>query len=395
MKKKKIIFFIGGLNFGGMERIDFIACELLKNKYDISLMTLYKTNADYDVDIPTYDLNVPPQAGKINKLIVFLRRLHKTRIMKKRIEADVVFSFGMYSNYLNALTKKKEKIIMGIRSYDWLTNAFTIPIIDRYIVSKFNSVNSVSKLIAHDAVKYWKISQDKNRVIYNPYDIELINNKSLEIVDDFCFEPDNFYFITMGRLANQKGFNHLIHSFKRLYNNYKNVRLIIMGDGNKKDDIDKLIKEYGLDNKIFLIGGKKNPYKYIKRADCYVLSSHSEGFPNAMVEAMCLGKIVIATNCPSGPSEIFLNQEKIYLESSTFKITEFGILTSSFTYDDRYEIRDLTTEEKTYEEAMEYVYCNFKKLYNIGNNASKRVSQFNYEVFKQNLILEINSVLNI
>ena len=211
--KKKLVIFIGGLNFGGMERVAFIMADLLKDDYDITIATLYQSNADYTLKHKTYNLDVPPKEGKINKILIAVKRLMATKKMKAVLKPDCVFSFGMYSNYMNALSKKNEKIIMGIRSYDWLTNSFTTPIIDKKIIAKFNSINSVSKLISADAEKYWGINKNKVRVIYNPYEVNLIRKKSFEEVDDFPFDEKAFYYISMGRLSNQKAYYHLIKAF--------------------------------------------------------------------------------------------------------------------------------------------------------------------------------------
>lgn len=392
--KKKLIFFIGGLNFGGMERVVFIAEQLLRNKFDTYIVTLYQTNSDYkDLTAKIYDLDVPPANGKLGKVIGFVKRLIRTKKMKKELQPDVVFSFGMYSNYLNALSKKNEKIVMGIRSYDWLTRPFVTKKTDEKIVKKFDSINAVSKLISHDAIKLWNLGKKEISTIYNPYNIELIEKKSIESVEDFEFENGIFYFITMGRLADQKGFNHLIRAFYEIYKKFEDVRLIIMGDGNRKKDIEHLISQYKLENIVCLIGGKSNPYKYIRQSNCYVLSSHSEGFPNALVEAMCVGKITISSNCPSGPSEIYLNKILCDIDKSEFVVTDYGILTPCFQYDNSYERKTLQQEEVTYAQAMEYVYQNYSKLIYIGTKAQERVTDFGYEPFEKALISEIDATL--
>ncbi len=392
--KKKLVFFIGGLNFGGMERVVFIAEQLLRNEYDTYIVTLYQTESDYkEISAKLYDLNVPPSNDKCKKAIGFVKRIIRTKKMKRDLKPDVVFSFGMYSNYLNAITKMDEKIIMGIRSYDWLTNPFMTKKLDKKVVHRFDSLNSVSRMIAVDAIDKWELQDKKVDTIYNPYDIELIKEKAQDKIDDFIFDSRCFYFITMGRLADQKGYNHLIHSFFKLHEERNNARLIIMGDGSRKNHIEKLIFEYGLQECIYLIGGKTNPYKYICKADCYVLSSHTEGFPNALVEAMCLGKITIAANCPSGPSEIFLDEPFYNLSTTNFIVKDNGILSSKFQYDDTYCRRELQEEESTFAEAMKYVMDNAGKLSYVGTNACNRASEFGYEEFKSNLLKEIQSVL--
>lgn len=386
--KKKLVFFIGGMNFGGMERVVFIASELLKNNYEITIVTLYKTSADYNIGNNIYDLNVPPCSGKVNKVIQFFKRLYMTKKMKIELNPDIVYSFGMYSNYLNALTHKKEKIIMGIRSYDWLSKPFVTSKLDKYIVSKFDSINSVSELIAVDAERYWKIPQEENMVIYNPYNIDFIQKKAMENIDDFVFDKRCFYYITMGRLSYQKAFDHLLYAFSIVNKKYDNTRLIIMGNGENLGQLKKIRDSLNLKDKVFFIGGKNNPYKYVKKADVYVLSSYTEGFPNALVEAMCIGTPVVSVNCKSGPAEIFrYNKIKSKDSSSLFEICECGILTNEMIDESRtgrYQQSEISLAQ-----GMIVLYENSDLRNRLRDNALKRVCDFDYDTFKEKMIYEI------
>jgi glycosyltransferase involved in cell wall biosynthesis len=86
-------------------------------------------------------------------------------------------------------------------------------------------------------------------------------------------------------------------------------RLLIIGKGNERENLISLISKWHLENYIQLLGFKENPYPWIKRSDCLVLSSISEGMPTVLIEAMALKTPVISTDCPSGPKEITDNGE--------------------------------------------------------------------------------------
>lgn len=389
--KKKLIFFIGGLNFGGMERVVFIAEKLMREQYDTIIVTLYQTDADYKkIDAKIYDLNVPPKEGKVNKAIVFYKRLKQTIKMKRELKPDIIFSFGMYSNYLNALSKKKEKIVMGIRSYDWLNQPFTITAIDKWIVKQFDSVNSVSKKIYEDVDLYWPNIR-KGKIIYNPYDLNYIVNQSKLDIDDYIFNSYEFYYITIGRLSYQKAFDHLIKAFSVVNKKVNNSHLIIIGNGKLKDELHKLIKKLDLYGKVELIGGKNNPYKYIAKANAYVLSSYTEGFPNALVESMCIGVPVISVDCKSGPSEIlFDNIKDIDWGKQDFVIADYGILAKEMI--DELDRCQLSDSERSLAEAMIYCYKHYQEMKIIGKKAQTKVLQFNYDFFKKNLFDELNSL---
>lgn len=384
--KKNLVFLIGGLNFGGMERVVFIAKELLKNDYKVTIVTQYQNNADYEKKDDYYNLDVPPSK---NKLLVFLKRLFRCIKMKRKLKPDFVFSFGMYSNYLNVFSnvflKRKPKTIAGIRSYDWLTDSFVSSKIDKYVMNKFDSINSVSKLIAMDAEKYWGIPINKNKIVYNPYDIKMIERKASEQIDDYIFKKNVFYIISMGRLANQKGYNNLIRTMSLVCKKIDNIELLILGNGEKKEPLLNMIKEYGLESNIKLLGGKLNPYKYIKNCNLYVLSSITEGFPNALSEAMCVGTPVVAVNCKSGPAEIILGKPNIELGKKSYIVSKYGILSKEMTQDGLYCKRDLNDPEKSLAEAIIYAYNHEKEIKNMSKNAKKHMEIFSYEKFKDNL----------
>ncbi|MDC7286910.1 glycosyltransferase [Blautia schinkii] len=390
--KKKLVIFIGGLNFGGMERVAFIMADLLKDDYDITIATLYQSNADYTLEHKTYNLDVSPKEGKINKILIAVKRLMATKKMKAVLKPDYVFSFGMYSNYMNALSKKNEKIIMGIRSYDWLTNPFTTSTIDKKIIAKFNSINSVSKLISADAEKYWGINKNDVRVIYNPYEVNLIRKKSLEEVDDFPFDEKAFYYISMGRLSHQKAYYHLIKAFSLVAQRHDNVRLVIMGNGEHKERLQELIALLKIEDKAFLIGGKLNPYKYVRRGQVYVVSSLTEGFPNALVEAMCVGIPVLSTDCNSGPREILAPNTDIHSKCEKFELAEYGVLVPEVTDVRDFVNSDMNACDRKMAEGMEYLYLHEGARNRYVELIQKRVLDFDYDSFKDCIKKELEKV---
>ena len=86
-----------------------------------------------------------------------------------------------------------------------------------------------------------------------------------------------------------------------------NLKLILIGKGSEKYKLKNFIDNNQLNKKIFLVGYKKNPYKYFKDTDIFVLSSKFEGLPNVLLEAQFFKKFIISSNCPTGPKEILLN----------------------------------------------------------------------------------------
>ena len=118
--------------------------------------------------------------------------------------------------------------------------------------------------------------------------------------------------VAAGRLASWKGFADLIDAMV-LVRAHRQVRLLILGDGPLRDGLQHRIAAHGLVNAVQLLGYVENPLKYFARADLFALSSHVEGLPNVLVEAMMCGCTPVATDCPTGPREVLEDGRYGYL----------------------------------------------------------------------------------
>lgn len=118
--------------------------------------------------------------------------------------------------------------------------------------------------------------------------------------------PGERIIVAIGRLARQKSFDTLIKAFS-LVSKHLPTRLLLIGDGKEKANLQGLCKDLGVERKVDFLGYQKNPYPYLRLANLFVLSSAWEGSPNVLIEALSLGVPVVATDCPSGPREILEN----------------------------------------------------------------------------------------
>lgn len=126
------------------------------------------------------------------------------------------------------------------------------------------------------------------------------------------------YIVSIGRLTRQKNFNLLIEAFAEIKKIYREYKLIIIGDGEEKIDLKMLINKNNLNDDIFLIGFKKNIFNYLEFADCLISTALWEDPGFVLVEAGILNKLVISSNCFSGPVELF-NQNNGYLFANNSK----------------------------------------------------------------------------
>lgn len=227
---------------------------------------------------------------------------------------DFLFSTVNPNNIILSLSKmfsfKKNKLI--VREANNRTQAGEGSFFNKILT--FLSYNLIAdKVIAlssgvqDDLINNFNINKNKIEVIHNPVEVDYIREISKETVDDFDFSENKKRIIAVGRLAEQKDYQTLLNAFKIISKN--NVQLIILGKGPLEQQLKQTCKGLGIESKVFFLGFKKNPYKYMSRSDLFVLSSKWEGFGHVIVEAMANGTPVISTDCKSGPAEILGEDE--------------------------------------------------------------------------------------
>lgn len=166
-----------------------------------------------------------------------------------------------------------------------------------------DDIVAVSKGTARDLARVINIDPQRITCIYNPIVNESLMESGNAPVDHVWFHDREVpVVIAVGRLEHQKDFGTLVTAFARVRKQLR-CRLVILGDGGERDMLTSLVDELGLSNDVSLPGFAPNPHAYTAKAKLLVLSSRFESLANVVVEAMALGTPVIATDCPSGPSE--------------------------------------------------------------------------------------------
>ncbi len=334
---------------------------------------------DYEIDknINIFYLEESnPQESGIKKLLKlpFLALKYKKFCKKNNIETSL--SLMNRPNYINTLSKmffNKSKIIISERANPSLQYGYKnlLSYINRFLIKflypKADLIIANSNGNRVDLIKNFNIK--KNIItIHNPFDIEKIQNLSKEKID-FKIEKDDFIFITIGRLDVGKNHQLIIKAFSKLKN--INAKLLILGDGELRDDLLNLIENLKLQDKIFLIGFDVNPYKYLSKSDCFIFGSNHEGFPNVLIEALSCGLPIISTDCKSGPREILAPKSDInYQLKDKIEIAEYGILTP-------------IKNEKLLQKAMDIIVKNKELKENYQKIAMQRARKF-----EKNLIIK-------
>ena len=140
-------------------------------------------------------------------------------------------------------------------------------------------------------------------------DIKKFKKDKRETADDFAKFYEKRVIFAAGRLTKQKNFEYLINEFSRFSKKNDEFTLIILGEGELRKNLERLIKKNKVENKIYLYGYVSNIYKYFSKGEAFILSSLWEEVGFVMVEAALCNLFIISSNCPNGPTE-FLNNGK-------------------------------------------------------------------------------------
>lgn len=293
------------------------------NKYDVRIIN---ANGEWN-NFKSGDVNFIDLFNKIN-----LKTFPINGFVKSRISYLYIFIRYFFSLKRLIKREKPDYLIIHLITSLPLVLLILFNFETRFIlrVSGLPKLNFIRRWL-------WKIASKKLYLITTPTkttlnyltDINLIDKKKIILLTDpvfrireivnlkkekfnESFQLDKKYIISIGRLTYQKNFNLLIESFYEINKIYNDYKLIIVGDGEKRKELELLISKLNLKNKVFLIGFKKNIFPYLNIADCLISSSRWEDPGFTLIEAGILNKIIISSDCMSGPREL-LNDDNGYL----------------------------------------------------------------------------------
>jgi glycosyltransferase involved in cell wall biosynthesis len=173
-----------------------------------------------------------------------------------------------------------------------------------------DTIIAVNPKVAQDIAQVTNISSNKIYSINNPTITQNIFEKAKEPINETWFQEidtnQHKIILGVGRLTTQKDFPTLVQAFALIRKQYQ-AKLIILGEGENRNELETLISRLNLIADVILPGFTPNPYAYMAKASVFVLSSAWEGSPNTLVEAMACGTPVVSTDCLSGPREILNN----------------------------------------------------------------------------------------
>lgn len=330
---KKVLFLISTLTGGGAERTLCNITLALPGEVEVDILVNSESDKDYPHKGNVISLNFPKQkklslAYQIKSVI---HRMITLRKLKKN-GYDACISFMDSANIANILSGgKKCKTILTVHTY--LSNRTSVGY--KYIVcplakllyTKADKVVAVSKGVEQDLVKRFHILPDKAATIYNAFDIALIQDKAKQPVG-IDLKEECFYFISVGRLCEEKGQWHLIRAFTKVVEKYPNSRLLILGQGAYDAMYRQMVKEYEIEDKVIFGGFVENPFAVASKCDVCVLTSLCEGFGNIIIENMACGLPIISTDFRYGAREILApNTDFEFQQKEEVELAQYGVIT--------------------------------------------------------------------
>ena len=322
---KKMLLIVPALHQGGFEKVCVATARLLQPYFDVRIAIFDSRDIAYDIKgIPVADLRLPSRDGKISKIANVIKRGLKLKVLMKKENIDISYSFGPTANLANIAAGGTAEKWFGIRSYMDMDNSKQIRLFCRCA----DRVICCSDVICREVRD--KYQCDKAVTLNNPFDVQEM--KELSVKEEAILPWDEGrILISMGREDVVKGYWHLLKSFSLVHGRLPDTKLMIIGQG-EFEDYKELARGLGIDRDVYFTGLRRNPYPYLKKGSMYILTSYNEGFPNAMVEAMAMGIPVIATDCMTGPREILEDR--------------YGILIPNMSPEEDFNPNNITEEER-------------------------------------------------
>lgn len=357
---KNIAIVIDGLTGGGAERVMIsLATEMMAQGHQLTILSL-SNRCDYAIPSGiTVCYLFDHKASKVDRFWQVKSSVTKLETWFENTERqstafDLVLSNLDRSNNLLANSNIKSVFYIVHNSVEEELNRQKKlgPLAYWYLLkSKKNLSNkhliTVSQGIEQEVSQGNIISPKSISTIYNPFDIDDIQQKSLIENSEIPSDP---YIIHVGRLAKQKRHDIL---FSALAQVTENVKLVLLC--NKPEKALKLARKYGVAHRLILPGFQENPYNWIRSAKALVLSSDYEGFGNVLLEAIAVDTIVVSTACPHGPDEILTGPLSDFLVPRRDPKALAGAINRALTCELKLEEADILCKVTSKQIAQQYL----------------------------------------
>ncbi len=293
----KILFIISSLSSGGAERVLSNLANYLCKKHEVIIATFSNQESFYPLDnkVKLIKLDLLKESrNPFESIKNSFNRIKTLTNCMKEVQSDIVISFMTATNILAIISAKivSVPIIISERTnFTALQSKIWRAI--RRVVYPFSNALVVQSAFDQEKYGFHRFC----KVISNP----------INIANVYSGIQRKKVILAVGSLRHVKGFDMLIDAFSEI--NSKDWKLVILGEGGLRNELQKQIMGFDLEDKITMPGNVKDVEKYYRESSIFVLSSRHEGFPNALIEAMAYGCAPIAFDCLTGPRDIIEDQK--------------------------------------------------------------------------------------
>ncbi|MEY8758556.1 glycosyltransferase [Chryseobacterium tongliaoense] len=326
-KKIKVLFRHRSMEMGGVEKVILSMLNNLDtNRFEFTIC-LNINQGELRNEFPNHVRKVYITDGKedlsknsiLQKVQLIRRRLKlkkaqedpkfTARLLKEDYDVEIAPTYAAFGSVLNSSNKNSKKI-------GWFHSDITLPKLQPLVpeilkqIPKFDYFIFGSQQTKDILIEtYPDLEIPENQVILNAIPIEELKQKAVAFKPEF---PDKPVFASVARLHTRKGFHKLMEAHARLLKDGFDHHIVIIGDGEEKENLKKQAESLGVTSSFELLGSMMNPYPYVKRADFFILPSESEGWPLIIADTLILQKPIIATSV-GGIPEMITHEKNGYL----------------------------------------------------------------------------------
>lgn len=290
----RIVLVISALRGGGAERVMSVLANEMVKQNEVYLVVIADSEINYRIssEVEIINLGFQNNRGRGRKVFAEIKAGYKFRQFLYSNRPDAVLSFMEKNNIFTLLTTRflRLRVFISDRNNPCLESKYTISALKKWTYPWADGIIAQTSM-AKEVLHHKKLNNNIT-VIPNPIrDIDL---------------PERFQrcqlILTVGRLIPEKGHEYLLEAFSRL--NDSNWKLVIIGEGKLRSRLEGKIKELNLSTRVLMPGNVRNLDEWFQKASIFAFPSLSEGFPNALVEAMANGLPCISFDCDAGPRDI-------------------------------------------------------------------------------------------
>ncbi len=310
---RNILFILNSLTFGGAEKLVVtLLNELDTSKLSLSLLYLRKKEAML-AELNQSRLNSVSSYGGTNSLEFRLPFYLARHIEREKIDTVVCINQRpmLYAFLARRLTRRKFRIIQAIHVTTLVT---MFQRLKNFLLYRplFNRCDLVI-FVSEGQRKYWVsggfMNADKTKCVYNGIDVDHYKDgysreEKLEFRRKLGFAETAYVVGICARLHSGKKHTELIAALETIRRAGIDAKILIVGDGPERANLESVIKSKGLEHHVVITGFQKDIRPFISACDCIALTSQAEAFPLSIIEGMAMGKPVISSEVGGTPEQI-------------------------------------------------------------------------------------------